>query len=51
MALQQYRNILIFISKMIFGICGFKSSGKDTIADYLVSRYGFKKLSFWLAKR
>jgi hypothetical protein len=31
---------------MIFGICGFKSSGKDTIADYLVSRYGFKKLSF-----
>ena len=46
MALQQYRNILIFISKMILGICGFQSSGKDTIADYLVSRYGFKKLSF-----
>ena len=31
---------------MIFGICGFKSSGKDTVADLLVNRYGFKKLSF-----
>jgi hypothetical protein len=31
---------------MIIGICGFKSSGKDTIADYLVKEYGFKKVSF-----
>ena len=31
---------------MIFGICGFQSSGKDTIADFLVTHYGFKKLSF-----
>lgn len=30
----------------IIGICGFKSSGKDTISDFLVSNYGFKKLSF-----
>lgn len=31
---------------MIIGICGFKSSGKDTIADYLIQNYGFKRLSF-----
>ena len=31
---------------MIIGICGFQSSGKDTIADYLINNYGFKKLSF-----
>jgi len=31
---------------MIIGICGFQSSGKDTIAEYLISNYGFKKLSF-----
>ena len=31
---------------MIIGLCGFKSSGKDTIAEYLVQEYGFKKLSF-----
>ena len=31
---------------MIIGICGFQSSGKDTIADYLVKEYGFKRLSF-----
>jgi dephospho-CoA kinase len=31
---------------MILGICGFQSSGKDTVADYLINNYGFKKLSF-----
>lgn len=31
---------------MLIGICGFKSSGKDTIADYLVKEYGFIRLSF-----
>ena len=31
---------------MIIGICGFQSSGKDTIADLLISQYGFKKISF-----
>jgi hypothetical protein len=31
---------------MIIGICGFQSSGKDTIAELLINEYGFKKLSF-----
>lgn len=31
---------------MIIGISGFKSSGKDTIAEYLIQKYGFKRLSF-----
>lgn len=31
---------------MIIGICGFQSSGKDTIAEVLINEYGFKKLSF-----
>ena len=31
---------------MIIGICGFQSSGKDTIADYLIHNHGFIKLSF-----
>jgi dephospho-CoA kinase len=31
---------------MIIGICGFQSSGKDTIANLLINEYGFKKLSF-----
>ena len=31
---------------MLIGICGFQSSGKDTIADYLIKEYGFIKLSF-----
>jgi len=30
---------------MIIGMCGKAGSGKDTIADYLVSYYGFKKLA------
>jgi len=31
---------------MLIGICGFQSSGKDTIADYLIKEYGFIKMSF-----
>ena len=31
---------------MILGICGLQSSGKDTIGDYLINNYGFKKFSF-----
>lgn len=31
---------------MIIGICGFQSSGKDTIGDLLINEYGFCKLSF-----
>ena len=31
---------------MIIGICGFQSSGKDTIAEFLIKEYGFKRLSF-----
>ena len=31
---------------MIISISGFIGSGKDTVADYLVSEYGFKRESF-----
>lgn len=31
---------------MILGVTGLIGSGKDTIADYLVTEYGFKRLSF-----
>jgi hypothetical protein len=31
---------------MIIGICGFQSSGKDTIANYLVKEHGFARFSF-----
>jgi hypothetical protein len=31
---------------MIVGITGFISSGKDTIADYLTTNHGFRRLSF-----
>jgi len=31
---------------ILIGVCGKKYSGKDTMADYLVSRYGFQKRSF-----
>lgn len=32
--------------KEIIGISGYATSGKDTIADYLVKNYGFKKAHF-----
>lgn len=31
---------------MIIGITGVAGSGKDTVADYLASKYGFIKVSF-----
>jgi len=31
---------------MIIGICGFKGSGKDTVANFLVKEKGFEKISF-----
>jgi hypothetical protein len=31
---------------MIIGICGLQSSGKDSIGDYLINNYNFKKFSF-----
>jgi len=31
---------------MIIGVLGLKGAGKDTIADYLVENYGYKKESF-----
>jgi hypothetical protein len=31
---------------MIIGLCGNQGSGKDTVADILVSEYGFIKLTF-----
>jgi len=31
---------------MIIGVTGFISSGKDTIADYLCTFHGFKRMSF-----
>ena len=30
----------------IIAICGFQSSGKDTLANILIKKYGYKKLSF-----
>ena len=37
---------MVQINRKIIGICGFIGSGKDTIADYLVTHYHFIKLSF-----
>ncbi len=31
---------------IILGVCGPAGAGKDTLADYLVDNYGFKKFSF-----
>jgi hypothetical protein len=31
---------------MIVGVCGLISSGKDTIADYLCTFHGFKRMSY-----
>ena len=31
---------------VIIGVCGLIGSGKDTIADYLISEHNFQKISF-----
>lgn len=31
---------------MIIGLSGYARSGKDTVADYLVDNYGFKRVAF-----
>ena len=31
---------------VLLGIMGKKGSGKDTVSDYLVSHYGYKKMAF-----
>lgn len=31
---------------MIIAICGFKGSGKDTMGNILVEKYGYVKLAF-----
>ena len=31
---------------MIIGICGLQGSGKDTLAQILIDKYNFEKLSF-----
>lgn len=31
---------------IIIGICGFQGAGKDTLSNYLVSKYGYIKFSF-----
>jgi hypothetical protein len=31
---------------MIIGLCGAQGSGKDTVANILISEYGFVKLTF-----
>ncbi len=33
-------------NQMVIGICGLISSGKDTIADYLIKEHNFQKISF-----
>ena len=31
---------------MIVGVCGFINSGKDTVADYLCTFHGYRRISF-----
>ncbi|MBU2025800.1 MAG: AAA family ATPase [Patescibacteria group bacterium] len=34
------------VKKIVIGVCGANGSGKDTACDYLVEKYGAKKLVF-----
>ena len=34
------------IQGVLLGVCGFMGSGKDTLGDYLIERYGYQKASF-----
>lgn len=34
------------MSKIIIGLAGKKQVGKDTVANYLVNKFGFKKVAF-----
>jgi hypothetical protein len=34
------------VTRKIIGICGFIGCGKDTVGSYLVSNYGFTKISY-----
>lgn len=34
------------MSRQIIALSGWRGNGKDTVADYLVSQYGFTRLSF-----
>ncbi len=43
---QQLKEGVEFMTRKIFGICGYESSGKDTVGDYLIRHYDFKKDSF-----
>ncbi len=45
--LKQIQFGIILITMTIIGLCGYKGSGKDTVADYLVQNYdNFLKISF-----
>jgi hypothetical protein len=44
--IQYISNFKISNFKMILVICGLKGSGKDTIGDYLIQNYNFKRFHF-----
>ena len=39
-------NLPVLNNRKLVGLLGFAKSGKDTVADYLVSNYGYKKVKF-----
>jgi hypothetical protein len=43
--LYNIKNKLSIGGQMLIGLAGKASSGKDTVADYFVKNYGFKKIS------
>ena len=38
--------MILNLLNMLYVLCGSSGSGKDTIADYLINKYDFVKLSF-----